>query len=435
MEMRQVFVSHVEEDSNLATALAKMLEAQGYTTWYYERDNLPGESYVKLVGEIIDDCECLLLFISDFSLNSVQVTNELIRAYEGAKHLVPILNSITHADFQSRRPDWRQCLGAATSVAMTSSPSAVCDRIVAGLKALGVEPRGQADSSTQSSQQKKPQFSSEKLTRSRAFILAATVLSSGALVAHSLGVLYLAAVFRVVAFTGLAAGSFLTILLCLSQKRGEFSARPLWTNVLMIALAVFGCVAAVASSLILQPRARTGTGRLVLVHDRSAIQNNELVLLFSIQNTSTSSTRRVTDVVLRVLLAVDDEVHFRLQRVNLGVHSMLAKRESKLVVNDLNKDISLFPSDLVVVLNPGEGESFQCKITPPKDEHRLRIVFTLGAVSQDSLTGDQSLVLSEHVFEVLTDDLLGVRDLKQHPLNERTLTQLREEYGTILRKK
>jgi len=38
----QIFISHVEEDQALAIAAANALEGKGYTTWYYERDSLPG---------------------------------------------------------------------------------------------------------------------------------------------------------------------------------------------------------------------------------------------------------------------------------------------------------------------------------------------------------------------------------------------------------
>jgi hypothetical protein len=40
--MREVFISHVEEDRDIAIETAQGLEALGYTTWYYERDSLPG---------------------------------------------------------------------------------------------------------------------------------------------------------------------------------------------------------------------------------------------------------------------------------------------------------------------------------------------------------------------------------------------------------
>jgi hypothetical protein len=42
--MPDIFISHVEEDSAVALQIAHGLEAVGYTTWYYERDSVPGLS-------------------------------------------------------------------------------------------------------------------------------------------------------------------------------------------------------------------------------------------------------------------------------------------------------------------------------------------------------------------------------------------------------
>ncbi len=36
-----IFISHVEEDQAIAVELAQGLEANGYSTWYFERDGLP----------------------------------------------------------------------------------------------------------------------------------------------------------------------------------------------------------------------------------------------------------------------------------------------------------------------------------------------------------------------------------------------------------
>jgi len=36
--MADVFISHIEEDAEVAETIAHSLEGAGYTTWYYERD-------------------------------------------------------------------------------------------------------------------------------------------------------------------------------------------------------------------------------------------------------------------------------------------------------------------------------------------------------------------------------------------------------------
>ncbi len=40
--MRDVFISHVAEDSAIALEIALGLEEVGFTTWCYELDNVPG---------------------------------------------------------------------------------------------------------------------------------------------------------------------------------------------------------------------------------------------------------------------------------------------------------------------------------------------------------------------------------------------------------
>ena len=55
--MSQVFISHVQEDSSVAIELAGALEANGYSTWYYERDSVPGPAYLAQMGEAIDQVD------------------------------------------------------------------------------------------------------------------------------------------------------------------------------------------------------------------------------------------------------------------------------------------------------------------------------------------------------------------------------------------
>jgi len=45
--MGHIFVSHAEKDAGLAREIASGLQAAGYSTWYFERDVLPGASYLS----------------------------------------------------------------------------------------------------------------------------------------------------------------------------------------------------------------------------------------------------------------------------------------------------------------------------------------------------------------------------------------------------
>lgn len=137
--MADVFISHVEEDAQLAELLAHALEAAGFTTWYYERDSVGGVSYLLQSMNAIEQSQAVLLLISRDSLSSNQVTTEVIHAHESNKAFVPILVDITHVEFQTRQPEWRAAIGAATTLPIQGRDLAlVIPRIIAGLRALGV---------------------------------------------------------------------------------------------------------------------------------------------------------------------------------------------------------------------------------------------------------------------------------------------------------
>src|SRR5215831_15099161 len=114
--MADIFISYVEEDSSLALEIAQAIESRGCTAWYYERDSLPGRSYLLQTGEEINACSAVILLISSHSIVSYQVRQEVIRAYENNKPFMPLLVDISHAEFQQRQPEWRAAIGAAVSL-------------------------------------------------------------------------------------------------------------------------------------------------------------------------------------------------------------------------------------------------------------------------------------------------------------------------------
>ena len=79
--MADVFISHIEEDADLVLQLAAALENVGYSTWYHERDGVPGVSYLVQTSQAIEECRAFLLVISKESLASHQVTKEVVRAH------------------------------------------------------------------------------------------------------------------------------------------------------------------------------------------------------------------------------------------------------------------------------------------------------------------------------------------------------------------
>jgi len=139
--MSDIFVSHVEEDADIALEITLELEEAGYSTWCYEIDSMPGPSYLVQTGEAIEASRAVVVVISPHSLGSRQVTNEIVRAHESGKEFIPVLRNISHAEFQNRQPEWREAVGAAASVRITrDGVAAILPRIITGLQTLNILP-------------------------------------------------------------------------------------------------------------------------------------------------------------------------------------------------------------------------------------------------------------------------------------------------------
>ena len=137
--MSQVFISHVKEDGPIAESLARGLEGAGLSTWYYERDGLPGISYLRQIDSTVNGCEVLVVIISNVAINSNQMTNEIVRGFESKKSIIPLRWGLSHADFQKLQPEWRGAIGAATSIQIPEDGvSGILPRLLTGLAHLGV---------------------------------------------------------------------------------------------------------------------------------------------------------------------------------------------------------------------------------------------------------------------------------------------------------
>lgn len=136
-----VFISHVEEDGAVALQLADALGAAGFSTWCYERDTIPGPSYLLQTSRAIESSRAVVVLISADSLGSHQVTSEVVRAHEEVKPFIPLLIGISREEFSVRQPEWREAIGSAATLELPAGGvSAVAPRIVEGLTALGVSP-------------------------------------------------------------------------------------------------------------------------------------------------------------------------------------------------------------------------------------------------------------------------------------------------------
>ena len=145
--MTHIFISHVEEDAVLARDIAADLEARGYTAWYYERDSVPGPSYLQQILVAIHQSQAMVVVLSGQTLRSWQVDKEIIQAHETGKVFVPLLYGVDHEEFRGHRPEWAMIMGAATSLTIPAGGvAAILPRLAEGLRMLDVRPGGEAPS-------------------------------------------------------------------------------------------------------------------------------------------------------------------------------------------------------------------------------------------------------------------------------------------------
>ncbi|MBM3499280.1 MAG: TIR domain-containing protein [Armatimonadetes bacterium] len=143
--MAQVFVSYAEEDGHLVGELAAALEANGYSTWYYQRDcRVPGQRWWRRVLQAIDECEIVLLLISRPSLQSAQVDREVDWAIAAGKPLMPLLHGITRPEVVADSPgrEWLAAIGTAVDMSTSEGVPVVQQKLATGLQANNITPVG-----------------------------------------------------------------------------------------------------------------------------------------------------------------------------------------------------------------------------------------------------------------------------------------------------
>jgi len=141
--MHQVFISYNNADQRLVDELSQSLEGAGYSTWFYDRDSRIGFNYMEYVGALISECQAMVLLISPLSVESEQVTREVMRACEENKFILPVLCGMTYAQFQKMAPIWRQALvGKAALELPVQGISGIAPRLIEALHNRGIPPAG-----------------------------------------------------------------------------------------------------------------------------------------------------------------------------------------------------------------------------------------------------------------------------------------------------
>jgi hypothetical protein len=134
-----IFISHAENDAMVALEIANGLENAGYKTWYFERDSLPGVSYLIQTCSAIESSQAVVVIISQASMKSKQMTVEIVRAHEAGKPFIPVLRGVNQKELKIQQSEWAEALGATSSVLIPIDGTlSVMPKIIGGLKQLGV---------------------------------------------------------------------------------------------------------------------------------------------------------------------------------------------------------------------------------------------------------------------------------------------------------
>lgn len=136
----KIFISHVMEDAAVALHLAHGLEEQGYSTWCYEVDSIPGPSHIEQTLAAIEDSDAVVMLISPDCVRSHEVTTELTRAQDHRKPIIPLLLDITYKELMNRRSEWGQRLGSATCLTVGEDVARIIPRLIQGLEYYEVTP-------------------------------------------------------------------------------------------------------------------------------------------------------------------------------------------------------------------------------------------------------------------------------------------------------
>lgn len=90
MKNFDIFVSHSSKDNILANKIVSGLEKAGYKCWIAPRDINPGTPYARSIMEGIKGCDTFIVLITDNSIVSEDVLNEVDNAHSLRKRLIPV---------------------------------------------------------------------------------------------------------------------------------------------------------------------------------------------------------------------------------------------------------------------------------------------------------------------------------------------------------
>jgi hypothetical protein len=139
--MGLIFISHAEKDLHTVNEIVKGLEEAGYQIWYFERDMVPGTSYITQIAQAIEQCQAVVLVVSSNSLDSDRVAKEVLGASESCKPSFPVLVDLAPPQPKERQLWWHYAVGGTAMLCLSTEGLQSCTaRIIEGLKSIGIQP-------------------------------------------------------------------------------------------------------------------------------------------------------------------------------------------------------------------------------------------------------------------------------------------------------
>ncbi len=140
-ERTNCFLCHSSEDSIFARQLANCLRDYGYSSWYYQRDAIPGLSLFAQTDDAIRYSSICIILISRAAVESTDLAREIQQAHRVGTALVPVLVDLSLQEFDSLQPIWRTILGPIAKIeAERSGVETLTERIHAAAQALSIKP-------------------------------------------------------------------------------------------------------------------------------------------------------------------------------------------------------------------------------------------------------------------------------------------------------
>lgn len=96
--MGYVFISYSSKNRESADAIRNLFMENGIDTWMAPYDLTKDNHYIKVINQVIKDCACFLLILSQSAQQSSFVERELERAITYCKTIVPVQIEPVHLD-------------------------------------------------------------------------------------------------------------------------------------------------------------------------------------------------------------------------------------------------------------------------------------------------------------------------------------------------